>query len=251
MNDISNDVTAVDVKGKGRADLPPTSAKAIAAATAERDASLRKMYVVVPAGDESKTIRCPICKEQLKTEFMEDNEEWVWRNAIMVKGKVRPFYRSPALPCNLMSNVNLPPKVYHATCHADALSSQTAARLRHQTARGSTPLSSRTQSRSRSGTPETASGLVVKTSGSPLRRGQTITPPPSATAASNGNGLKRKSPSRNDESGTPAICSPALNGNFAEVKAESEAEDDQSQPNKRARTSPPPLPTSTLSEGLP
>lgn len=88
VHDVSDEVEIVDVKGKGRADAPPTSAKAIAAAAVERVANLRKMYVVVPPGDESKTISCPVCKEQLKTEFMEEDEEWVWRNAIMAKGKV-------------------------------------------------------------------------------------------------------------------------------------------------------------------
>jgi len=36
---------------------------------------------VVP-GEESKVLKCPICKEQLGTQFLEDDEEWVWRNAI-------------------------------------------------------------------------------------------------------------------------------------------------------------------------
>lgn len=235
------------MKGKGRADLAPTSAKAIAAAAVERDASLRQMYVVVPPGDESKTIKCPICKEQLKTEFMEDDEEWVWRNAIMVKGKVRPFHPTICIS-KLKSDIKLPHKVYHATCHADALSSQTAARLRDLTNRGSTPSSSQPQSRSshsrsRSGTPEhTASAPTIKVTGSPLRRGQTITPPPSTTSASftNIGGTKRKSPSRDDnESQTPPSHAPFVDGT-ADVKIEADVENNQSQPNKRARTSPPP-----------
>jgi hypothetical protein len=52
-------------------------------------AELRSRYVVVPAGDEAKRISCPICKEQLKSEFLEDDEEWVWRNAVMKDDKVR------------------------------------------------------------------------------------------------------------------------------------------------------------------
>ena len=43
---------------------------------------MRAKFVVVPAGDEAKAISCPICKETLKSEFMEDDEEWVWRNAV-------------------------------------------------------------------------------------------------------------------------------------------------------------------------
>lgn len=47
------------------------------------------MHVVVPPGDEAKPIKCPICKELMKSEFLEDDEEWVWRNAIKKDEKVR------------------------------------------------------------------------------------------------------------------------------------------------------------------
>ena len=64
--------------------------KAVAAEeAAKRDAELRAMFVVVPPGDEAKPISCPICKEPLKSEFMEDDEEWVWRNAVKREDKVR------------------------------------------------------------------------------------------------------------------------------------------------------------------
>jgi hypothetical protein len=47
-----------------------------------REAELHAFYVVVPPGDEAKPISCPICKELLKSEFLEDDEDWVWKNAI-------------------------------------------------------------------------------------------------------------------------------------------------------------------------
>lgn len=53
---------------------------------------LRSMYVVVPAGDEAKNVSCPICKEHMKSEFLEDDEEWVWRNAVLKDDKVRNSY---------------------------------------------------------------------------------------------------------------------------------------------------------------
>lgn len=82
MNDV-----AVDAKGKRRAD--GSSAKeAAAAAAAEHEAKLRESYVVVPAGDEAKSIQCPICKEILKSEFLEDDEDWVWMNAVRIQGRV-------------------------------------------------------------------------------------------------------------------------------------------------------------------
>lgn len=45
--------------------------------------------MVIPAGDEAKTMKCPICKETMRSEYLEDEEEWVWKNAISAKGKVR------------------------------------------------------------------------------------------------------------------------------------------------------------------
>ncbi|KAL0949436.1 hypothetical protein HGRIS_009494 [Hohenbuehelia grisea] len=79
-----------DIKGKGREDgARPLNSKAAAAAeVAQREAELRAQYVVVPPGDEAKTISCPICKESLKSEFLEDDEDWVWKNAVMKDGRV-------------------------------------------------------------------------------------------------------------------------------------------------------------------
>ena len=88
-------------------------------------------------GEESKVVKCPICKEQLDTQFLEDDEEWVWRNAITVMGKVCASHGSHAIINKVQPQ--LATKAYHATRHADALSSQTAARLHDQPNRGSTP----------------------------------------------------------------------------------------------------------------
>ncbi|KAI6047416.1 hypothetical protein EDC04DRAFT_2623243 [Pisolithus marmoratus] len=111
----------VDVKGKGRVDGPRSLSKKPVDA-AQRDAELRAQFVVVPPGDEAKSIYCPICKETMKSEFLEDDEEWVWRDAVRKDDKI-----------------------YHATCHSEAVTStlSLAARLRND---GS--------SRSRSRTPE-------------------------------------------------------------------------------------------------
>jgi pre-mRNA cleavage complex 2 protein Pcf11 len=72
------------MEGKRRADgSRPGCSKAVAAAeAAQRVAELRSQFVVVPPGDEAKSISCPICKETMKSEFLEDDEEWVWRNAV-------------------------------------------------------------------------------------------------------------------------------------------------------------------------
>lgn len=65
------------------------TADAMAKESSKRDAELRASVIVVPPGDEAKSINCPVCKETLKSEFREDDEEWVWHNAVRVKDKVR------------------------------------------------------------------------------------------------------------------------------------------------------------------
>lgn len=56
---------------------------------AKHEAQLRAQFVVVPPGAEARVISCPICKETLKSEFLEEDEEWVWRNAVKKDDKVR------------------------------------------------------------------------------------------------------------------------------------------------------------------
>jgi pre-mRNA cleavage complex 2 protein Pcf11 len=69
-----------------------SNAKAIASAeSAKRDAELRARFVVVPPGDEAKHVTCPICKEVFKSEFNEDDEEWIWKNALKIDDKVCSF----------------------------------------------------------------------------------------------------------------------------------------------------------------
>ncbi|KAF8505646.1 hypothetical protein F5888DRAFT_1650740 [Russula emetica] len=113
----------------GDKDAGPSSrlsnVKAIASAeSAKRDAELHARFVVVPPGDEAKHVTCPICKEVFKSEFNEDDEEWIWKNALKVDDKI-----------------------YHATCRAEALvgSGSLTARLRQGFAS------------SRSGTPDAPS----------------------------------------------------------------------------------------------
>ncbi|KAL5487838.1 PCF11 [Sanghuangporus weigelae] len=116
-----------DVKGKGREVLTTgrTNTDFNPHGSGKRDAELRSSVVVVPPGDEAKNISCPVCKETLKSEFREEDEEWVWQNAVKVKDKI-----------------------YHATCHAEMATSATlASKLRaDESGMGAT--------RSRSGTPE-------------------------------------------------------------------------------------------------
>ncbi|KAF7355411.1 CID domain-containing protein [Mycena sanguinolenta] len=132
VEDWVHDVS-VDVKGKGRADaVRPVNAKAAAAAElAKRDADLRAQFIVVPPGEEAKPVACPICKESFKSEWVEDVEDWVWRNAVLKDERV-----------------------YHATCHAEATNGL-AQRLRSEMA----------SLRSHTSTPE--AGATVRTVGTP------------------------------------------------------------------------------------
>jgi pre-mRNA cleavage complex 2 protein Pcf11 len=152
---------SVDVKGKGRADgARPMNAKAAAAAeVAKRDADLRAQYVVVPRGEEAKPVACPICKEQFKSEWLEDEdaEDWVWRNAVLKDDRVRTF--TLYTYCDSVSNYFSFLQVYHATCHAEAASGL-ALRLRSREL---------ANLRSHSNTPESVVGAA---------RGA-VTPPPS------------------------------------------------------------------------
>lgn len=61
-------------------------AKQKAAATAEL---LNRTVPVPPDAATNEEIRhCPICKEEFKNEFSEEEEDWVWRNAIEVDGRI-------------------------------------------------------------------------------------------------------------------------------------------------------------------
>ncbi|KAF7977675.1 hypothetical protein HWV62_3124, partial [Athelia sp. TMB] len=149
-----------DVKGKGIEGHRPMNAKAAAAADAQkRDAELRALYIIVPPGDEAKPISCPICKESIKSEFLEDDEDWVWKNAILKDDKV-----------------------FHATCHAEAITSTNslAARLRQEV-----------EGRSRSGTPDAPSARSTPPKGSESSCLSTLlrsTPSPLSPTS----GMKRK-----------------------------------------------------------
>ncbi|TFK29396.1 hypothetical protein FA15DRAFT_664345 [Coprinopsis marcescibilis] len=149
-------------KGKARAN-PSLVTSANAPVKSEKE--LRSQFVVVPAGDEAKNVSCPICKESMKTEFLEDDEEWVWRNAVVKDDKI-----------------------YHATCHAEALSSTSgiAARLRNDilaSSRGATP---------------DAFTLT------PPRKSESPSPDPAQQ------GIKRKVESTDDGTGTPPTKKQAL-----------------------------------------
>lgn len=146
-----------ELKGKSRADRPLTGKLAAAEEKAKREAELRAMFVVVAPGEEAKQFSCPICKDPMKCEFLEDEEEWVWKNAIKKDDKI-----------------------YHATCHAEAVISTNtlAARLKNE----------EKENRSRSSTPEVSVSTPTRsTPPRTLHPRASLSPSPART-----NGVKRK-----------------------------------------------------------
>lgn len=45
--------------------------------------------VIAPPSKEAKPAVYPICKDSIKSEYLEDDEEWVWTNAASARGQVR------------------------------------------------------------------------------------------------------------------------------------------------------------------
>lgn len=141
--------------------------QAAAEEAAKREAELRASFVVVPPGDEAKVISCPICKEVLKSEFLEDEEDWVWKNAVKKDEKVCAI----RVVSPFRAGANNVSQVYHATCHAEATSNTLAVRLRNEAGKRSRSSTPQTDTRGSPPKPLTGSGLrsELRPSASPSR----------------------------------------------------------------------------------
>ena len=95
------------MKSKSRADRPLTGKLAAAEEKAKHEAELRAMFVVVAPGEEAKQFSCPVCKEPMKCDFLEDEEEWVWKNAVKKDDKVR-----------LLSSIWIPSWILMSLCRS-------------------------------------------------------------------------------------------------------------------------------------
>ncbi|GAA5909393.1 hypothetical protein JCM5296_007023 [Sporobolomyces johnsonii] len=108
------------------------------AATLDR-AQLQKQKVPVGADGQGLGDKpCPICQDRFKSEWSDDEEEWVWWNAVVVDGTL-----------------------YHATCHAEAS-------LARASAAASVLARTHSAVASREGTPVAPSSLLG--SSLPLKR---------------------------------------------------------------------------------
>ncbi|GAA5997414.1 hypothetical protein JCM5350_003834 [Sporobolomyces pararoseus] len=96
------------------------------ASVIDRAALMKKKVSVPPAGGLGDK-PCPICQDKFKSEWSDEEEEWVWWNAVNVEGTL-----------------------YHATCHAEAT-------LARATAAASALARTNSALASREGTPTTPS----------------------------------------------------------------------------------------------
>ncbi|WVQ82379.1 hypothetical protein IAT38_004507 [Cryptococcus sp. DSM 104549] len=93
----------------------------VAKVSAERLAQLRQKWVKVPQDSQKKASACPVCKEPFQAELSEEEEEWVWKNALNVNGVY-----------------------YHATCRAEQVSAQKRLKATDAKKRGTASASPRT-----------------------------------------------------------------------------------------------------------
>lgn len=81
INDVATDAEAHTAQA--------TEAPAAAAAKIDR-AALMQQWIVAPTDPVLASAPCPICKEKFTSEYSEDEEEWIWRNAVKADNKVIP-----------------------------------------------------------------------------------------------------------------------------------------------------------------
>lgn len=81
-------------------------------------AQLLQRKVIAPTDPAMLAIPCPVCKERFKSEWSEEDEDWVFKNAVDMDGTVRVF--PPFASRRLKLKLSSTPQIYHATCHAEA-----------------------------------------------------------------------------------------------------------------------------------
>ena len=74
-----------------------TSGSGAAAGSGNGAAGAKLQWIPVPTGNTSTNQICPICQEKFELKWLDEAQEWVWIDAIKVG-----------------------PRVYHASCHAEA-----------------------------------------------------------------------------------------------------------------------------------
>jgi pre-mRNA cleavage complex 2 protein Pcf11 len=89
--------TAVTGSASTSTGVGPAAAKTSATLSAALRAELMKKTIIQPSDPEVAARPCPICKEAFKGDFEEEEEEWVWHNAVEEDGVVSLPFCSVAL----------------------------------------------------------------------------------------------------------------------------------------------------------
>uniref|UniRef100_V5E3A2 CID domain-containing protein n=2 Tax=Kalmanozyma brasiliensis (strain GHG001) TaxID=1365824 RepID=V5E3A2_KALBG len=101
-----------------------------------------KSFVIAPTDTVLAAQPCPICKEAFKSQWSEDEEEWIWLNAIQVDNEAGQVY-------------------YHASCHYSAKSLTDSVTGERRTA----SVGVKRRSASRTATPAAGTGAKKRKSG--------------------------------------------------------------------------------------
>lgn len=179
------DVTSNVVSADGAAASGPSASKpglgmapkVDAAFVAKQRAELQNSWIPVPSDPARAALPCPICKEKFVSEYNEDEEEWIWMNAIEADGQVRLGPGSNVddeFLCGGPEFGAVRFQISHATCRSDAVATAVANRV-IANADGKSGLRANSPARSRGNTPQpTNSNLALKQSPLSVRGGTPI-----------------------------------------------------------------------------
>lgn len=117
IKDVAANVVSADGASVSAVKANANSALKVDPVTiAKRREELSNAWIPVPSDPSKAALPCPICKEKFISEYNEDEEEWIWKNAIQVEGQI-----------------------FHSTCRADAVTSTVATRKLGINSRATTP----------------------------------------------------------------------------------------------------------------
>jgi pre-mRNA cleavage complex 2 protein Pcf11 len=179
------DVTSNVISADGASSSGPSTSnkpglgmapKVDAAFVARQRAELQNSWIPVPSDPARAALPCPICKEKFVSEYNEDEEEWIWKNAIEADGQVR------FVPCAYLDmrcvddrselDVSDRFQISHATCRSDAVATAVANRVIANADGKNLGLRANSPARSRGNTPQPGSNnLAVKNSPRSIRGG--------------------------------------------------------------------------------
>ena len=186
------DVTSNIVSADGASSSGPSvnkpglgmAPKVDAAFVAKQRAELQSSWIPVPSDPAKAALPCPICKEKFVSEYNEDEEEWIWMNAIEADGQVR--WAATQTGSNSLgrsidrseySNVARF-QISHATCRSDAVATAVANRVIANT-EGKNGLRANSPACSRGNTPQPGSNSLATKNSPRSVKGGTPVPNPS------------------------------------------------------------------------